>query len=36
MMDNTHILHDGTVTASGYGLVDASPVVVNFRTPDLA
>jgi hypothetical protein len=29
MMDNTHILHDGTVTASGYGLVDAAAVVLN-------
>ena len=29
MFDNTHILHDGTVTSSSYGLVDASPVVVN-------
>ena len=29
MFDNTHIIHDGTVTASGYGQVDASPVVIN-------
>jgi len=29
MYDNTHIAHDGTVTASGYGLVDAEAVVLN-------
>ena len=32
MFDSTHILHDGTVTASGYGLVSAAPVVINLGT----